>query len=148
MRFDRLPTAVWVALLFVGTPNPGTAAPVPDAALRGTVVSTDGSAAAGASVWATRQTYGLPDRREATADAAGRFEIGGLARGFHMAVAGGPGRERQRVLFDTTARADAELDIPVPVGGTVAGRVTDAAGQPLRGAFVGKHITGFEPCGV
>jgi hypothetical protein len=81
-----------------------------------------------------------------TAGGDGRFEIGGLSRGFHMVVAGGPGRERQRVLFDSTARAETELEVTLRAGGTVTGRVTDAEGRPIPGAYVGKLITGFEPC--
>src|SRR5207302_5689807 len=54
-----------------------------------------------------------------TADADGRLEVGGLCRGSHEAFVVAPGRMRMRVLFDTTARADTELDVPVPRGGRI-----------------------------
>jgi beta-lactamase regulating signal transducer with metallopeptidase domain/protocatechuate 3,4-dioxygenase beta subunit len=77
-----------------------------------------------------------------TTDAAGRFTIGGLSREGHEAFVVAPGRMRLRVLFDTTARADTELEVPVPKGGKIVGRVTDAAGKPIPGAWVGRHTSG------
>lgn len=77
-----------------------------------------------------------------TADAAGRFEIGGLSRGEHEAFVVAPGRMRMRVLFDTTARADTQLEVPVPRGGKIVGRVTDVDGKPIPGAYVGKGGSG------
>ncbi len=59
-------TALWAVAL-------APAAPAPDAALTGTVLAADGTPAAGATVWAVRQSFGLPDRRETTADAHGKF---------------------------------------------------------------------------
>jgi protocatechuate 3,4-dioxygenase beta subunit len=76
------------------------------------------------------------------ADAQGRFEVGGLSRGYHESFVVCPGRVRQRVLFDTTAKADTELDIPVPRGGKVVGRVTDADGRPIPGTYVGRPTSG------
>src|SRR5204862_6899612 len=89
-----------------------------------------------------------------TTDARGRFEVGGLARKDHEGFVVAPGRLRMRVLFDTTARADTELDVPVPRGGKIVGRVTDAGGQPIAGAYVGRSTSGsyfstnalYEPC--
>jgi hypothetical protein len=77
-----------------------------------------------------------------TTDAAGRFEVGGLARKNHEAFVVAPGRMRMRVLFDTTTHADTELDVPVPVGGKLIGSVTDIDGKPLPGAYVGRHTSG------
>jgi protocatechuate 3,4-dioxygenase beta subunit len=77
-----------------------------------------------------------------TADAEGRFEVGGLSRGYHESFAVCPGRVRQRVLFDTTARKDTELDIPLRRGGKVVGRVTDTDGRPIPGACVGRFTSG------
>jgi hypothetical protein len=77
-----------------------------------------------------------------TADAEGRFEVGGLHRSHHEAFVVAPGRMRMRVLFDTTARANTELDVPVPRGGKIVGRVTDADGKPIPGAHVGRHTSG------
>lgn len=77
-----------------------------------------------------------------TTGADGRFEAGGLDRGHHEAFVVAPGRLRLRVLFDTTARADTELDVPVPRGGKLAGRVTDPEGKPIPGAYVGRNTSG------
>jgi Carboxypeptidase regulatory-like domain len=75
-------------------------------------------------------------------DEAGRFEIGGLSRRDHEAFVVAPGRMRLRVLFDTTTRADTELEVPVPRAGTMVGRVTDMDGKPIPGAYVGRHTSG------
>jgi len=77
-----------------------------------------------------------------TADSSGRFEVGGLSRTNHEAFVVAPGRMRMRLLFDTTARAETELDVPVPRGGKIVGRVTDSDGKPIPGAYVGKHTSG------
>jgi uncharacterized GH25 family protein len=77
-----------------------------------------------------------------TAGGDGKFEVGGLYRGEHEAFVVAPGRMRLRVLFDTTARADTELDVPVPRGGKIVGRVTDTDGKPIPGAYVGRSTSG------
>jgi beta-lactamase regulating signal transducer with metallopeptidase domain len=77
-----------------------------------------------------------------TTDADGRFEVGGLSREEHEAFVVAPGRLRTRVLFDTTARPDTELDVPVPRGGKIVGRVTDLDGKPIPGAYVGQSTSG------
>jgi beta-lactamase regulating signal transducer with metallopeptidase domain/uncharacterized GH25 family protein len=77
-----------------------------------------------------------------TADANGRFEVGGLSRTHHEAFVVAPGRMRMRVLFDTTAKETTELDVPVPRAGKIVGRVTDADGKPIPGAYVGKGGSG------
>jgi RNA polymerase sigma factor (sigma-70 family) len=77
-----------------------------------------------------------------TTDAEGRFQVGGLYRGEHESYVVAPGRMRMRVLFDTTARAETELDVPVPRAGKIVGRVTDMEGKPIKGAYVGRHTSG------
>ena len=77
-----------------------------------------------------------------TADAEGRFEVEGLGLGSHEARVIAPGRVRMRVLFDTTLRPRAELEVHVPRGGKIMGRVTDEHGQPIAGAIVGGGISG------
>jgi hypothetical protein len=77
-----------------------------------------------------------------TTDADGRFRVGGLSRTNHEAFVVAPGRMRIRVLFDTTAQADTELEVPVPHGGKLVGRVTDTDGKPIPGAYVGRHTSG------
>lgn len=77
-----------------------------------------------------------------TADANGKFEMGGLERTNHEAFVYAPGRRRMRVLFDTTGRSDAELEISVPPGGKLVGRVTDLDGKPIAHAYVGNAGSG------
>ncbi len=77
-----------------------------------------------------------------TADDQGRFEFAGLMPGNHESYVVAPGRQRRRVLFDTTLRPDAELDLRIPRGGTVAGRVLDEQGKPIPGAVVGLSTSG------
>ena len=77
-----------------------------------------------------------------TTDKDGRFTIGGLKRTQHQALTVAPGRLRQRVLFDTTASAETELDIPVALGAKIIGRVTDKDGKPIRGAWVDGSASG------
>jgi beta-lactamase regulating signal transducer with metallopeptidase domain len=89
-----------------------------------------------------------------TTDANGQFSLGGLRRSHHEAFVVATGRRRMRVLFDTTARADTELELAVPVGGKIVGRVTDLDGKPIPGAQVGRSTSGslfsinglYEPC--
>jgi len=78
-----------------------------------------------------------------TADDQGRVEIGGLVRDHLEAFVVAPGRMRMRVLFDTTARDDTELEVPVPRAGKIVGRVTDMKGQPIPGAYVGRSTSGM-----
>ena len=72
----------------------------------------------------------------------GRFEVGGLSRKGHESFVVAPGRMRMRVLFDTTARAETQLEVPVPRAGKIVGRVTDLDGKPIPDAYVGKHTSG------
>jgi beta-lactamase regulating signal transducer with metallopeptidase domain len=77
-----------------------------------------------------------------TTGADGRFEVGGLSRDGHESFVVAPGRMRIRVLFDTTGRADTELEVPVPRAGKIVGRVTDRDGKPIPGAYVGRSTSG------
>jgi hypothetical protein len=47
-----------------------------------------------------------------------------------------------RVLYDTTGKADAELEVPIPRGGKIIGRVTDADGKPIPDSHVGRGTSG------
>lgn len=85
----------------------------------------------------------------------GIVETGGMTRGNHEAFVVAPGRVRKRVLFDLTNRIDAELNIRVPRGGKVVGKVVAAeTGKPIPGAVVGRYETVrffsrfsfFDPC--
>ncbi|MFL5340606.1 MAG: hypothetical protein ACJ8F7_10690 [Gemmataceae bacterium] len=77
-----------------------------------------------------------------TTNAEGKFEIGGLERSNHESFVVAAGRVRFRVLFDTTEKADTELEVPVPRGGKIIGRVTDTEGKAIPGAFVGRATSG------
>jgi len=77
-----------------------------------------------------------------TTDGQGRFELGGLDRNNHEAYVVAPGRMRMRVLFDTTAHAETELEVPVPRAGKIVGRVTDTDGKPIPGAYVWRPTSG------
>jgi hypothetical protein len=77
-----------------------------------------------------------------TANGKGQFEMGGLERTNHEMYVVAPGRMRTRILFDNTAGADTELEVPVPRGGKIVGRVTDPNGKPIAGAYVGKGTSG------
>ncbi len=90
-----------------------------------------------------------------TTDAHGRAEAGGLTRTNHEAFLVSPGRVRQRILFDTTGQLENHLQLLIPRGGTLKGRVTDVNGQPIPGAYVERRTSGSyfsisglcEPCG-
>jgi hypothetical protein len=77
-----------------------------------------------------------------TSDSNGNFEVGGLPRDNHESFVVAAGRMRMRVLFDTTAQFDTELEIPVPRSGKIIGRVVDAQGKPIPNSFVGRSTSG------
>jgi uncharacterized GH25 family protein len=82
------------------------------------------------------------DARIFTADDQGRFEAPALTMTHHEAYPLCPGHERRRILFDTTLRPDAELEIRLPPAGKFVGRVIDEAGKPVPGATVGVNTSG------
>ena len=86
--------------------------------------------------------FALDDARRLEVDAQGRFEAVGLDLTHHEAYPVCPGYERKRVLFDTTGRPDAELELKLPKAGRVVGRVVDADGKPVAGAVVGLNTSG------
>ena len=98
--------------------------------------------------------FALDDARVLQADAEGRFEAPGLEMGNHEAYPLCAGYERRRVLFDTTDRPDAELEVKLAPAGKMVGRVLDERGQPIPGAVVGLQTSGtffagaalWEPC--
>ena len=77
-----------------------------------------------------------------TTSGDGRFELAGLRPREHEAYVVAPGRLRQRVLFDTTLRPRAELELRIPAGGKMVGRVTGTDGKLIPGAYVGFHTSG------
>jgi protocatechuate 3,4-dioxygenase beta subunit len=89
-----------------------------------------------------RGSFALDDGRRLPLDAQGRFEAPGLSLTNHEAYPLCPGYERKRILFDTTARPDATLNLKVPAAGKVTGRVVDERGKPVPGATVGLATSG------
>jgi beta-lactamase regulating signal transducer with metallopeptidase domain len=75
-------------------------------------------------------------------DANGQFDVGGLYRGEHESFVVAKGRMRMRVLFDTTARAENQLEVRVLRGGQIVGRVTDKEDKPIANAYVGRYTSG------
>lgn len=86
--------------------------------------------------------FALDDARRLAVDDEGRFEAPGLEPTHHEAYPLCPGYERRRILFDTTGRPDAELELKLPRAGRVVGRVVDEAGRPIPGASVGLRTSG------
>ena len=84
----------------------------------------------------------IDDGVELKANKLGRCELAGIAPRFHEAYVVAPGRERRRILFDMTLRGAAELELRIPRGGRIFGRVTDEQGHPIPGAFVGYSTSG------
>lgn len=70
------------------------------------------------------------------ADGRGRFEYEAVARKNHYLYVIAPGYARKRVLFDTTLRESAGLDIRVRQGGAIFGTVHDTEGNPIANARV------------
>ncbi len=89
-----------------------------------------------------RGRFALDDARRVEVDAEGRFEAPGLDTTNHEAYPLCPGYERKRILFDTTGRPDAELELRLPRAGVVVGRVVDGDGRPITGASVGLRTSG------
>ena len=87
-------------------------------------------------------SFALDDARRLTVDAEGRFEAPGLSMTHHEAYPLCPGYERKRILFDTTGRANAKLDLKLSRAGKVIGRVVDEHGKPISGASVGLRTSG------
>ena len=77
-----------------------------------------------------------------TTDAHGAFTVSGLPMKDHSLIPVAQGRVRSYVLFDTTLRTDAELELRLPRGAIIKGRVTDEDGKPIPGAFLKRASSG------
>lgn len=75
-------------------------------------------------------------------DAEGKWELGGLKRHHHESFFVAPGFQRKRILFDTTKSTITHLNISLAPGGLIKGKVTDSAGKPIPGAWVGRSTSG------
>ena len=117
-------------------PKPVTVCLRPPARFRGRLLDAEtGKPVAGGR-------FAMDDARRLEVDAQGRFEAPGLEMTHHEAYPLCPGYERKRILFDTTGRADAELELKLPRAGKVVGRVVDVDGKPIPGATVGLRTSG------
>ena len=90
----------------------------------------------------TTGTFAIDDARRLKVDDQGRFEAPGLALTNHEPYPLCPGYERKRILFDTTGRADARLELKLHKAGKVSGRVVDEHGKAIPGASVGLRTSG------
>jgi hypothetical protein len=77
------------------------------------------------------------------ANESGVIETSGIELSNHESFVVAPGRARKRILFDLTARPEAELEIRAPRGGKIIGEVVSAEdGRPIPHAVVGHHTSG------
>jgi protocatechuate 3,4-dioxygenase beta subunit len=139
LRGDEGGRADWDSIAKVGDgkePKPVTIRLWPPSKLRGRLLDAE----TGEPI--TKGQFALNDARRVEVDAQGRFEARGLEMTNHEAYPLCPGYERRRILFDTTGRPDAELELKLPRAGKVVGRVTDLAGKPVAGASVGLRTSG------
>jgi hypothetical protein len=77
-----------------------------------------------------------------TTDQAGVFIVSGLPMKVHSLIPVAKGRVRLYVLFDTTMRENAELEVRLPRGALLKGRITSETGQPIPGAFLRRLSSG------
>jgi len=78
----------------------------------------------------------LLDGRRVSADAAGRWRLGGLLPGPHAVLARPRDRPLVEARFEAAAGEDRQVDLAAPAGGRVLVKVLDAAGAPVEGARV------------
>jgi hypothetical protein len=77
-----------------------------------------------------------------TSDDQGDFQLSGLEMRDHSLIPVSAGRVRQYVLFDTTLRPEAELEMRLPRGAVVKGHVLDEQGLPVSGAYITRASSG------
>lgn len=120
-----------------GAPQTGTAA------LRGRVVSADGTPLRRAQVSLLRTE--MPLQRSTTSDAEGRYEFAELPAGRYTVSVNKAGfvqsQYGQRRPFEpgtpivvTDGQTLSGIDVMLPKGGVIAGRITDEFGEPIAGA--------------
>ncbi len=139
LRGDEGGRAGWRSIAKVGEgkkPEPVTVRLGPPTKLKGRLLDAE----TGEPIPGGR--FALNDARRLEVDAQGRFEASGLEMTHHEAYPLCPGYERKRILFDTTGRPDAELELKLPRAGKVVGRVLDGDGKPIAGATVGLRTSG------
>ncbi len=111
-------------------------------AIRGEVRDREGAGLAGVLVRAEPRGGGEGPNAEAESDAAGAFALSGLSAGAYSLSAEAVGYARGRA----SATAGGEpVVIVLDSGGTITGRVVDAAGQPVDGATVSGESVDDDP---
>lgn len=75
-------------------------------------------------------------------DDEGNFEVEGLPMKDHSLIPSAPGRVRNYVLFDTSLEPEAKLEIRLPQGAVIKGRISDEAGNPIPGAYLTRWSSG------
>lgn len=104
--------------------------------LRGKLLADeDGSPIAGAKLF-------VDTGEVLTTDDAGVFEVSGLPMTNHSFIPVAKGRFRQYVLFDTTLCPQAELEIRLPLGVRITGKILDEQNNPIPGAFLTRISSG------
>ena len=133
-------------------PRDGSATPKPAAArLSGRVVAADtGKPLRGAVVHIVSSRAANPNERQTrwvTTDRDGRWELGaltagrytvGVAKGGYLTVQYGQQRpfERGKTLEIADGQSLDRIDVALPRGGVITGRIVDDAGDPVASAFV------------
>jgi hypothetical protein len=132
-------------------PVPPTAAPAagqkdqPTGIIRGRILASNGRPVRRASVRILPPTGGFP--MAVSADLAGRYEFTKVPAGDYRLTAGKPGYfaiefEQQRafehgkVLTIRNGETLEKIDVTLPVGGAISGRIVDANGDPVEGIDV------------
>jgi hypothetical protein len=75
-------------------------------------------------------------------DNEGAFALDGLEMDAHELIPVAPGRVRQYVLFDTSLEPEAQLEVRLPRGAVIKGRITDEAGEAIKGAYLTRWSSG------
>ena len=102
-------------------------------AIRGRVRDREGSGLEGAMVRARLRRPGERRQGEATSEADGEFVVAGLEAGTYRITAELPGF----AAASATAQPGGDpVDLAMELGGEIAGRVVDAAGEPAEGATI------------
>lgn len=153
-HFDALPAGTFRFLATHDDLAPGSSAPItldgqtaktgvtvtlPDGAtVSGTVVDASHQPVAGARIRvgvASRNAIFEPPR-QAYSDEKGKFEIHGIARREHVAVAIHESGASKDVPVDASKGDVSGIELVLEVNGVIAGTVVDPSGQPLEGVQV------------
>lgn len=112
----------------------------PAAVVMGRVIDrSTGKPVAGAKV--TMRNYG---ENETEADKYGAYRFEAVPRTGHTITASKEGYSRPIVRFNAAGQSFVQVDIDVRPEGTVKGKVTDEAGNPIANASIGPRLSEFK----